>query len=267
MVGRTIRPMAGTDLVRAPSRGVWWLRRHLPAPARRAVRNVTDPVLYPVGSLRSVNTSSKIVALTFDDGPDPVSTGSILDVLRDRGASATFFVLADQASASPWLISRQVEEEHEVGLHGWDHTRLTRLSARDAAERMRRGRDRIRELSGRPVRWFRPPFGSQSVSTYMAARRLGLMPVVWTRDAADWEDDHPEEIARRALAGLEPGGIILFHDGLRGDPGEPTPDTSFDRAAAVGIILDGLARRGFQAVSVGRLIERGRPHRTAWFRP
>lgn len=207
------------------------------------------------------------MGLTFDDGPDARNTGGILDLLAEHDATATFFLLADQAARLPTLVTRIVQEGHEVALHGMDHRRLTRLPRAEVTRSLEEGQRALEELCGRRIRWFRPPSGAQTLSTYFVARRLGMLPVVWSRDAADWYDDAPDLIAARALLSLEPGAIILFHDGLQGDPDDVPDVTTFDRAAAVRLILAGLDSQGYRAMSVSRLIAHGRPHRTAWFRP
>jgi peptidoglycan/xylan/chitin deacetylase (PgdA/CDA1 family) len=230
------------------------------------VRTITDPLSRPIGSVRGAKTTDRLIALTFDDGPDPVSTPLVLDELRRASTKATFFVLVDRAVTHPELIRRIVAEGHEIGLHGIDHHRLTTLPGVDVARRVIDGRRALEALIGAPVTLFRPPFGSQSLRTYLTIRAIGLRVVVWADDAEDWVDRPPAEVARRAMRGVAPGAILLLHDGLEGDPEGNPVVTSFDRGELVRLILAGLTAKDYEATSVSGLLAGREPHRTAWFR-
>ena len=116
------------------------LSRCLGRPEPDRVLRWGRPALLPLSSVACVATEQRVVALTYDDGPDPENTPAVLDALAAFGATATFFVLADRAEKHPELLRRIVAEGHDVGLHGEDHTRLSTLSAREALTRIRRGR-------------------------------------------------------------------------------------------------------------------------------
>ena len=242
------------------------LRGALPPSARRAVRRVVDPMLRSVGSIKGAQTSERVVALTFDDGPDPVWTPLMLDVLATHRVSATFFVLLERAQAYPGIIDRAVREGHEVALHGVDHRRLVAFSGPAAREHLARGRRQLEAMLGSRVSYLRPPFGAQSIRSYRAARRVGLDVVVWSADAEDWTDQTPDECADRARARLEPGGILLLHDGFAPEHGSDEPPPSLERAAALDLLLRGLAEDGYRATSVGKLLDLYPARRTAWFR-
>ena len=121
-------------------------------------------------------------------------------------------------------------------------------------------------MLGSRVAYLRPPFGSQSIRSYRAARRVGLDVVVWSADAEDWADQTPVECAGRARARLEPGGILLLHDGFAPEHGSDEPPPSLERAAALDLLLAGLAEDGYRATSVGKLLDVYPARRTAWFR-
>jgi peptidoglycan/xylan/chitin deacetylase (PgdA/CDA1 family) len=245
----------------------WQVRGRLSARTRARVRRVVDlGAARLLGSIRAARAEDA-VAITLDDGPDPHVTPRLLEVLAARGAHATFFVLLDRAATYPSLIRRMVADGHQVALHGPDHRRLTTLPPRAVAARLRTAREQLEQLTGSPVRWFRPPFGAQSLRTYLAARSAGLRVVVWSADARDWVQRSPESVAADALAGLHPGAILLFHETLAPDPDRPSAVTSFDRVAACALVLDGVAARGWRAVTVGELLASAAPVRTAWFRP
>ncbi len=244
---------------------VWRARRALTPERRATVRRLTDPWVGPAGSLKGV-TDDAAIGLTFDDGPGP-ATITILDVLHEHGATATFFMLAGRAEERPEVVRRVLAEGHEVALHGPDHTRLTTLAPSDVRAHIADGKRRLERCAGASVRWFRPPFGSQSVRTFVAARRCGLQVVVWASDADDWNGDDPARVAESASSRCVPGGILLLHDAFENDPAAPLPEPQFDRADALERFLTRLEARGGRAMSVGALVD-GRPvRRTAWFRP
>ena len=153
------------------------------------------------------------VALTFDDGPDPASTPRFLDELDRLGWRATFFLLGEMARRAPDLVKMLVERGHEIGLHGDRHRSHLLMTPRAVHRDLAAGVSTLRELTGeRPV-WFRPPYGELSLGSVVAARRLGLRPILWSAWGKDWrEDATPESIATTVLTGLYPGGTVLLHD-------------------------------------------------------
>jgi peptidoglycan/xylan/chitin deacetylase (PgdA/CDA1 family) len=205
--------------------------------------------------------------LTFDDGPDPGSTPGVLDALDRHGARATWFVLVDRAEAHPELIQRMLRDGHDVGLHGMDHRRLTRLDARELRTHIGNGMRRLAAVSGQQPCWFRPPYGSQNLRSYLAARRCGMKVVVWSADCGDWEQHPEEQIAQRAAGAVGPGGVLLLHDSIAADPDEPARDPLLDRPKIVELTLAGLRERGLQGVSLSQLLLGRRTYFTAWFRP
>lgn len=243
------------------------LRRRLGPAGKARIRSIIDPLMAPlVGSIHR-SQSVRDVSLTFDDGPDPQVTPHLLDLLAERGTTATFFVLVDQARLHVPLVQRMVADGHEVALHGEDHRRLTEMSYRTAVHYVTLAREELERIAGRPVLLYRPPYGAQTLASYLAVRRCGLQVVTWSADAADWVDRSASEVASAALAQLTPGAILLLHERLEPDPLRGAPTTSFDRVDVTRQILDGLSARGLGADTVGRLKYRDGVRRTAWFRP
>lgn len=243
----------------------WELRSRLTPDRRARLRTILDPVLSSVGSIQGTAGSLGQVAVTFDDGPDPAVTPRVLDLLAERGARATFFVLTDRAVSHPELIRRIAAEGHELGLHADRHERLTAVPIRELGRRLRAARGLLEDITQARVRFFRPPFGAQSLPSYLTARACGLDVVVWGPYAEDWVQAAPEVVAARGLERLESGEVLLLHDGLVMPPGEPVP--TFDRVRAFELILDGMRERGLGPTSVGGLLAAEPARRTAWFRP
>ena len=243
----------------------WRLRSLLSESGRATARRLADRMLVPLGSIKAGQRPSGLVALTYDDGPEPDVTGRLLDLMKVRGARATFFVLTGRAERYPELIRRIRGEGHEIALHADRHDRLTTIPLRDLRRRLVAAKGLLEAMIGEPVRLFRPPFGAQSLATYLVARQCGLDVVVWGPYAEDWVAGTPAQIAARGLKGCGDGQILLLHDGLELPPGEVAP--VIDRVAVLALILDGLEARGLRATTVGELTVTADIRRTAWFRP
>lgn len=188
------------------------------------------------------------VALTFDDGPHPQGTPAVLEVLRERGATATFFLAGEQVAARPALVAEIVAAGHRVELHCYRHRNLLRLSPRAFLEDAERARAAIEDASGQAVADYRPPYGIFSAATLRTVRRH-WRPVLWSRWGRDWDRGATAaSIARRASTGIVAGDVLLLHDAdyysARG---------SWVRtAAALPLILDEIEACGLKATSLRR---------------
>jgi peptidoglycan-N-acetylglucosamine deacetylase len=189
------------------------------------------------------------VALTFDDGPHPQGTPAVLEVLRERGATATFFLVGEQAGRYPALVAEIVAAGHGVELHCFRHRNNLRLGPANFLEDAERARLSIEEAGGRAVTCYRPPYGIFSAATLRAVRQRGWRPVLWSRWGRDWDRGATaESIARRASADIGAGDIVLLHDAdyysARG---------SWVRtAAALPLILDEIEACGLKTASLRR---------------
>ncbi|MBU6530657.1 polysaccharide deacetylase family protein [Streptomyces mayonensis] len=153
------------------------------------------------------------VALTFDDGPDPLSTPRILDVLDALGVRATFFFLGENVARRPAVAGETVRRGHELAVHGWSHDRpWLPTPVRDVREVLRAAQV-VGEAAGQAPRWYRPPYGILTTGRWSAARRAGLRPVLWTAWGKDWRADAtPESVRATVAAALRGGGTVLLHD-------------------------------------------------------
>jgi peptidoglycan/xylan/chitin deacetylase (PgdA/CDA1 family) len=243
------------------------LGRRASAGARGAPpqESVDDRVQGPDTGLQrvvwSVDTSEPLVALTFDDGPDPEFTPAILDVLDDFDVPATFMVMGFNAVRSPHLLNAAVSAGHDVGNHSWSHLDLREESAATTVEEIRRGSDAVHAITGRRTRLFRPPRGEFTGNAIRAAALLDHDVMLWsvTREAPT--DAAPAAVAAAVLGRLEPGSIVDLHDGIgRGtfNPGETWTEELRHRrrieVAALPLILRAAQREGLRFVTASELI-------------
>jgi peptidoglycan/xylan/chitin deacetylase (PgdA/CDA1 family) len=191
------------------------------------------------------------VALTFDDGPDPVSTPLMLDALEALGWHATFFCLGSQVRRSPGLTEELVSRGHELAVHGDSHVSHLRRPLTSTVPDLIRARDTIEEVGGASVRWFRPPYGAVSSATLVAAWRAGLQLVLWTTWGLDWQ---PRATGRSVAAHVRrtyyPGATVLLHD----SDITSTPGSWRSTLAALPILAEVWTAAGLR---VGTLSEHG----------
>ncbi len=156
---------------------------------------------------------SSAVALTFDDGPDPVWTPRVLDALRRVEARATFFAIAPLALKHPSVVSAVLQAGHAVEFHCTDHVRHTHLSRREVEADTREGLRALLRLGIEP-RFWRPPWGILAPWTEEVAEDFGLRLAPWSVDTRDWRGVPAREMLRNAEPLLGPGEVVLMHDGL-----------------------------------------------------
>ena len=203
-----------------------------------------------------------LVALTFDDGPDPDWTPRILDILKAKQASAAFFVIGENAITQPGLLSRIIDEGHELGNHSYTHPNLALVSGRGTRLELNATQRLIEAYTGRAMRLFRAPyFGDAEPTTAdelgpaLLAQNDGYINVGLHVDPGDWKRPGVDEIVARTLKQVEAGDIersgnvVLLHDG----GGDRT-----QTIAALPLIIDGLRAHGYRIVPVAELAGLGR---------
>jgi peptidoglycan/xylan/chitin deacetylase (PgdA/CDA1 family) len=187
------------------------------------------------------------VALTFDDGPSVPYTGQVLDILHKNHIHATFFLCGANAERYPDLVRRIRDEGHEIGNHTFSHPYLYLMDRDKIAGEIDRTQDLLQKLTGRRPRLFRPPFGVRWFSLWPLLQERGLTMVLWSMRGYDGDLDAPG-IARTTLGQLQPGGIILLHDGF-----ETHAPAEVDRSAtvrALPAIIQGIRRAGYTFVPI-----------------
>jgi peptidoglycan/xylan/chitin deacetylase (PgdA/CDA1 family) len=192
-----------------------------------------------------VETSKKIVALSFDDGPTPEGVNAVLAELQPRGIKATFFLIGNRMEKWPGQARRLIEAGHELGNHSYTHTRMIGKSASSYDAEIARTDRMLKAEGAKEPTLFRPPFGKRLIGLPLAVERAGYRTIMWdVEDDAEHFSD-PKAYAADILARVRPGSIILMHPMYRHN------QTARD---ALPLVLDGLKAKGYRVVPVGELI-------------
>jgi len=185
------------------------------------------------------------IALTFDDGPDPVRTPLLLDLLAALGVKATFFVVGSGVDAHPELCARIAREGHEIGNHTYNHRYLPLASSRSVQRELARTDAAIVRATGVVPTLARPPYGGRSPWNVRVFERLAKRIVLWDVNSNDWKGAPSDEIARRVVQRTRPGSIILMHDAR--DGGEVTIE-------AVRLLVPSLWSQGYELATVSKTL-------------
>jgi peptidoglycan-N-acetylglucosamine deacetylase len=192
---------------------------------------------------RSLAVPGKSVAITFDDGPDPVFTPPVLDVLAKHGVRATFFVVGSRARLYPDLVRRIVADGHGLGSHSEGHPDPWTLSLVELMREYRTGRRSVEVAANRQVRLFRPPKGYVDLRGAMAMSGARLRPWLWTCDPEDWSPTASCASIVEGLGSLTAGDVVLLHDGIEG-PLEPAAEDRSVTLLALPLIIDSIRSKG-----------------------
>ncbi|MGH9733649.1 MAG: polysaccharide deacetylase family protein [Candidatus Acidiferrales bacterium] len=161
---------------------------------------------------------SRSLAITFDDGPNPAITPSLLELLDRHNANATFFLIGRYAATEPALVRDIAARGHAIGNHTQTHPNLAFLSSARLHNELQECDDSIATTLGRRPEWMRPPFGARSPILNGVVRRHGGQSVVmWSKWARDWSPQPAMPVIQR-LAKVKGGDILLLHDGDHRDP-------------------------------------------------
>lgn len=196
-----------------------------------------------------------VVAITFDDGPNPLYTPRILDILREKGVKATFFVVGLHVKKYPDIAKRIVNEGHDIGNHTYTHKDLVPSTRRMVLAQAHKTSQVIERVTGTSSNLFRPPRGIYS----SAVRRLlvdeeGYRFILWTVSSIDWRKISPKAILRRIARHTRPGAILLFHDSgaLIRREGASRENT----VESLPMVIDHLRSKGYEIVPVSEMLRR-----------
>jgi peptidoglycan-N-acetylglucosamine deacetylase len=198
--------------------------------------------------INEVSTSEKLVAMTFDDGPNPIYTPQVLDIFLEVKGKATFFMLGEQMERYPEVLGRVMDEGHEMGNHTYTHPKLSQLNREQCEEEMIRNEKIIVDLSGKKPVVFRPPYLDYSEETVSIVQQKGYAMIgAVNLEARDWEHPGVSHIVEKSIESVKNGSILLFHDGF-GDRSQTIE--------AVRLLVTELTSQGFLLVTVSELLKR-----------
>jgi peptidoglycan-N-acetylglucosamine deacetylase len=193
---------------------------------------------------RSRVEGERRLALTFDDGPDPVDTPKLLDLLREKNVKATFFVIGKRADQYPEIVRRAWSEGHLIGNHTWSHRPLfCFLTPSRLRTEIERGTESVRRICGFRPRLFRSPVGLRHPLLRSYLKDAGLEYISWTTRTRDTFARDSGVLAQRILKQSSSGDIILLHDHL--------PGGTHVMLEALPRVIDDLRQRGFEFVLAG----------------
>lgn len=199
-----------------------------------------------------------VVALTFDDGPNEDSTRRVLEILARHRAKATFFVIGRKAEQAPDVIREIVDAGHELGIHGYAHSRLTAFRSEKFIDTDLQRADRVLSsyVDGK-IQWFRPPVGHVTLRIGQLAKKHQLKIVCWTVRALDGLPGvDPNKVAKRVCRNLDDGGIVALHDAHEHKHGTPAGVLALEE------ILEYIRSRGWRAVTLLELLQGSEPSAT-----
>lgn len=199
-------------------------------------------------SYNSCNVDGRYIAITFDDGPSATQTPKLLDMLKERGIKATFYVVGQNVVEYPDIMRRIAAEGHELGNHSWNHPSLTKLGADGVRSQMNKTSDAIEKTTGVRPKTMRPPYGATNAGlNRQFDQQFGMKVILWSVDPLDWKYRNSSKVSSMIIENTHPGAIILAHD--------IHPST----VAAMPAVFDALLAKGYKFVTVSELLAMDRP--------
>jgi peptidoglycan/xylan/chitin deacetylase (PgdA/CDA1 family) len=199
-------------------------------------------------SFSSCTVEGKEIAITFDDGPHKTNTPQLLDILKQRGIHATFFVVGQNAAEYPDILKRIVAEGHELANHSYTHPVLASMSQSAVHEQLDKTHQAVLKATGVSMKLLRPPYGALSEPQRRTANsEFGYKVILWSVDPLDWKVRDAARVQNEIVSHTQTGSIVLAHD-IHKSTVDAMPET-----------LDKLTEKGFKFVTVSELLALDRP--------
>jgi polysaccharide deacetylase family sporulation protein PdaB len=198
-----------------------------------------------------VETDRKAMALTFDISWGDKTPEKVLDVLSQHNQKATFFLSGPWANHYKSIVSRIVQDGHEIASHGQEHVNLSQESKEQIKKNIQSAHDILINLTDTEPRYFRPPNGDYDDLVVLTARELGYETVIWAVDSLDWKNPGASYIVERVSKLSFPGAILLFH----------ASDSAKQTHEALPMVLENLKAAGYEIMTLGELMSLGKPAR------
>ncbi|KAB8184376.1 polysaccharide deacetylase family protein [Microbispora catharanthi] len=187
------------------------LRKTLAAAIASVVTAALAAVALSAAPAQAADCSAGYVGLTYDDGPNPSNTTTLLNTLKANGLRATMFNIGQNAQNNPSLVRAQIDAGMWVGNHSYTHPHLTQMSSSQIQSELQRTQQAIQQATGSAPKLFRPPYGETNSTLKSVEQQLGLREIIWDVDSQDWNGASTAQIVQ-AASRLQNGQIILMHD-------------------------------------------------------
>ncbi|MDF0725545.1 polysaccharide deacetylase family protein [Cytobacillus sp. S13-E01] len=198
--------------------------------------------------IEQATTAKKLVALTFDDGPENYYTPMILDILKEKAVPATFFVVGRQITRFPEVMKRIVNEGHGIANHSWRHPDLRYTWSSKVREEIQSTQQEMQKVVGRKPDVFRPPYGALTKADIRVLNEIGMRNIMWSVDTLDWSGLSGDEIVKIVHEQISPGGIVLQHNF------QSNVRLLDGTVEALPRIIDDLQKQGYKFVTVQTLL-------------
>jgi len=192
-----------------------------------------------------VQRDDKKVAISFDAAWGNEQTETLLQILKDKNVTATFFLVGDWVDKYPDSVKAIAKAGHDVENHSDTHAYMTKLSKEGQMSEIKNCNDKIKAITGKAPTLFRPPYGDYDNSVVKSVKESSMYPIQWDIDSLDWKDPTPQQMVERITSKLTSGSIILMHNGAKNTP-EALPQ-----------IIDAVRAQGYEFVPISQIILEG----------
>ncbi|WP_169735789.1 polysaccharide deacetylase family protein [Clostridium lundense] len=190
-------------------------------------------------------STEKMVALTFDDGPDNNITSKIVKTLTQYNVKGNFFFIGEQVRKYPFVVEKAYNEGNLVASHSNNHVQLDKLSADEIKNEISKGEEEIFKVIGKRPKLIRPPYGTIDTKVIEAVKNSGDKIVLWSIDTLDWSQRERKNITKNIIDNLRPGEIILMHSN----------EDKSETLKALPDIISGIKEKGYQIVTLDKLLK------------
>jgi peptidoglycan/xylan/chitin deacetylase (PgdA/CDA1 family) len=188
--------------------------------------------------------NKKMVALTFDDGPDRINTPKIIAALKQKNVKGTFFFVGQKVQKYPDIVKSAYNNGNVIANHSFYHHELPKETVAEIHQDLEKTSEAIRKVIGRSPALLRPPYGETDTKLVSVAKKDHYKIILWSIDTLDWSQREKSHIQKNVFDNVRNGDIILMH----------SDEDKTETAKAVPVIIDELKRRGFQIVDLSKLL-------------
>lgn len=210
--------------------------------ASKAVATASTERIIPI---YCVDRSKKVCSISFDAAWGNEQTDTLLDILDKYKVKTTFFLVGDWVKKYPGSVKKIAKKGHDIGNHSDTHAHLSQMSESDIVADIESCNQKIKKLVGKSPTLFRPPYGDYNNSVVSSVMGLNMYCVQWNIDSLDWKDPSVDQIVQNCVAKLEPGSIILLHNGATNTP------------QALPKIIEAIQAQGYEIVPISKLLLKG----------